>query len=120
MEPVPLRRVKPLPKETLTFEEFLAWADEDTWAEWVNGRVVMWPLVTARHQDLGGLFLMLLAAYGKGTPWAESLNRKNNRQDAENAKGERKGRSRVRLFGRSVVHPGKPFAFPLCASAPLR
>jgi hypothetical protein len=25
----------------MTYEEFLAWADEDTWAEWVNGEVVI-------------------------------------------------------------------------------
>ena len=31
----------PQQSERMTFEEFLAWADEDTHAEWVDGRVVM-------------------------------------------------------------------------------
>lgn len=32
--------VKPAPAEKLTFEEFLTWCDEDTWAEWVDGEVI--------------------------------------------------------------------------------
>lgn len=51
------------PRGKMTFEEFLTWADEDTWAEWVTGRVVMWPLVTAQHQSLVGFLLMVLGAY---------------------------------------------------------
>ena len=27
--------------DKMTYEQFLAWADEDTHAEWVNGEVVM-------------------------------------------------------------------------------
>jgi hypothetical protein len=30
------------PVEKLTFEEFLTRTDEDTWAEWVNGEVVIY------------------------------------------------------------------------------
>lgn len=29
------------PTRKLSFEEFLAWCDEDTWAEWEEGEVVM-------------------------------------------------------------------------------
>jgi Uma2 family endonuclease len=36
----------------MTYEEFLAWADEDTWAEWVNGEVVILTPASKRHQDL--------------------------------------------------------------------
>jgi Uma2 family endonuclease len=32
---------KPLPTVPISFEEFLDWCDEDTRAEWVNGRVVL-------------------------------------------------------------------------------
>jgi Uma2 family endonuclease len=36
----------------MTYEEFLAWADEDTWAEWVNGEVIILSPASKRHQDL--------------------------------------------------------------------
>lgn len=36
----------------MTFEEFLTWCDEDTWAEWVDGEVQMVSPASDRHQDL--------------------------------------------------------------------
>ena len=36
----------------LTFEEFLDWMDEDTWAEWVDGEVVVLSPATSGHQRL--------------------------------------------------------------------
>lgn len=47
----------------MTFEEFLAWADEDTWAEWVNGEVIIMSPATGRHQDISKFFTLLLEAY---------------------------------------------------------
>jgi Uma2 family endonuclease len=49
---VALHGSRPLPQGKLTFEEFLAWADEDTWAEWLDGEVVMVSPASDRHQDL--------------------------------------------------------------------
>jgi Uma2 family endonuclease len=40
----------------MTYEEFLAWADEDTLAEWVDGEVVMYSPASRRHQEIS-LFL---------------------------------------------------------------
>ena len=40
------------PPGKMTYEEFLAWADEDTWAEWVNGEVIILSPASKRHQDL--------------------------------------------------------------------
>jgi len=40
----------------MTYEEFLAWADEDTLAEWVNGEMVMYSPASRRHQEIA-LFL---------------------------------------------------------------
>jgi Uma2 family endonuclease len=40
------------PDKKLTYEEFLAWCDEDTWAEWVDGEVVMVSPASERHEDL--------------------------------------------------------------------
>ena len=42
------------PPAKMTYDEFLAWADEDTWAEWVNGEVIMLSPASDRHQDLMG------------------------------------------------------------------
>jgi Uma2 family endonuclease len=39
-------------RHKVTYEEFLAWADEDTLAEWVDGEVVMYSPASKRHQDI--------------------------------------------------------------------
>nr|HID13281.1 Uma2 family endonuclease [Anaerolineae bacterium] len=36
----------------MTYEEFLAWADEDTLAEWVDGEAVMYTPASRRHQNI--------------------------------------------------------------------
>lgn len=55
------RRVAPAGK--LTYEEFLAWCDEDIWAEWVDGEVVMVSPASEPHQDLGGFLEALLRIF---------------------------------------------------------
>jgi Uma2 family endonuclease len=47
-----------LPK--MTYEEFLAWADEDTYAEWVDGDVIWMSPVSKEHADLNGFLLALI------------------------------------------------------------
>ena len=54
---------RPLPARKLSFEEFLAWCDEDTWAEWVDGRVVMVSPASRRHQDLADFLTSILRIY---------------------------------------------------------
>ena len=44
----------------MTYEEFLAWADEDTCAEWVNGEVIILTPASKRHQDLATFLAALL------------------------------------------------------------
>jgi Uma2 family endonuclease len=55
----------------MSFEEFLAWADEDTYAEWVDGEVVMMSAASTRHQRivmfLGALFQHYVEAHPLGT-----------------------------------------------------
>jgi len=51
---------KNAPPGKMTYEEFLAWADEDTWAEWVNGEVVILTPASNRHQMLVGFLINLL------------------------------------------------------------
>jgi Uma2 family endonuclease len=44
----------------MTYEEFLAWADEDTWAEWVNGEVIILTSASDQHQNLADFLTALL------------------------------------------------------------
>jgi len=63
MESMALHAVRPLPKGRLTFDEFLAWADEETWAEWLDGEVVMVSPASDRHQDLRDFVAFPLRAF---------------------------------------------------------
>jgi len=51
------------PAEPMSYEEFLAWAGEDTLAEWVDGRVVMYSPAGDRHQDVCGFLEAVLRVY---------------------------------------------------------
>jgi Uma2 family endonuclease len=49
--------------KTMSYEEFLDWADEDTLAEWVEGKVLMSSPASLRHQDLVNFLAGALAAF---------------------------------------------------------
>ncbi len=51
------------PTQKMTYEEFLAWCTEDTWAEWVDGEVVMVSPASLPHQRIGNFLLVLLRHY---------------------------------------------------------
>jgi Uma2 family endonuclease len=53
------------PPGKMTYEEFLAWADEDTWAEWVNGEVIVLTPASNRHQLLVGFLTSLLQHFAE-------------------------------------------------------
>jgi len=53
----------PMEARKMTYEEFLAWADEDTLAEWVDGEVVMYSPASRRHQDIRGFLYEALRGY---------------------------------------------------------
>jgi Uma2 family endonuclease len=48
------------PPLRMSYEEFLQWADEDTWAEWVDGEVIILSPASDPHQDLNTFLLALL------------------------------------------------------------
>jgi Uma2 family endonuclease len=50
-----------LPK--LSYEEFLAWCDEDTLAEWVDGDIVMTSPASYVHQRVADFLLKILGVY---------------------------------------------------------
>ena len=53
---------RPLPQGKVSYEEFLQWLDEDTWAEWVDGEVHLMSPVSGEHQ-LVSIYLKTLLAY---------------------------------------------------------
>jgi len=57
------RMEKPMPGRRMTYEEFLAWADEDTLAEWVDGEVVMYSPAPSKHQDLLDFLVSVLRPF---------------------------------------------------------
>jgi len=48
---------------SMTFEEFVTWADEDTWAEWVNGKAVAMSPPDLRHQDVVAFLTTVLRTF---------------------------------------------------------
>lgn len=51
--------VKP-PKERMSLDEFLAWLDEDVWAEWEDGEVIVLSPASYQHQDIFGFLYALI------------------------------------------------------------
>lgn len=51
------------PAGPLTFEEFFTWCDEDTWAEWVDGEVIVLSPSSLKHALLAGFLTTVLTAW---------------------------------------------------------
>lgn len=68
-EEVMLRRrlleilLAPSAPAVMSYEEFLDWANEDTLAEWVDGKVNMTSPASAMHQTIADFLLMLMRFY---------------------------------------------------------
>jgi len=59
-------RAKPAPlAQKMTYEEFLAWCDEDTWAEWVDGEVQLVSPASGIHQDLRDWLAFVLRGFAE-------------------------------------------------------
>jgi Uma2 family endonuclease len=57
---------KPIPTGPyITYEEFFEWADEDTLAEWVDGRIEMSSPANRRHQQIAGLLYEVLTTFAR-------------------------------------------------------
>jgi Uma2 family endonuclease len=55
----------PTPDVKMSYEEFLEWCDEDTWAEWVDGEVIVLSPASDRHQDLADFLVSVLRIYAE-------------------------------------------------------
>lgn len=47
----------------MTEEEFVAWCDEDTKAEWIDGEIIMPPPANLQHVDLVGFLNFILRGF---------------------------------------------------------
>jgi Uma2 family endonuclease len=47
----------------MTEEEFVAWCDSDTWAEWVDGEVILMSPVNFEHADINGFLYTLIRTF---------------------------------------------------------
>ncbi len=64
MSNTPVAPGRPAPPPTpISFEEFLAWADEDTLAEWVDGELRIMSPASADHQRVRDFLLTLLRLF---------------------------------------------------------
>ena len=52
-----------MPTGKVSFEEFWAWADEDTNVEWVDGEIIVLGPFTITHQELMGFLLSVMSSY---------------------------------------------------------
>lgn len=58
-------KIAKTPRRHMTYEEFLEWADEDTWAEWVDGEVMILSPASPRHQDIADFLTSVLRMYAE-------------------------------------------------------
>lgn len=58
---------------TMTYEEFMDWLDEDTFAEWEDGRVVVMSPASRRHQLIVRFLATLLSEFAQLTDAGEVL-----------------------------------------------
>ncbi len=56
---------KPGERLKMTYEEFLAWADEDVHAEWVDGEVIIHMTAKQRHQAVVGFLIELFGLFNQ-------------------------------------------------------
>lgn len=52
-----------IPAQRMTYEEFLDWADEDTYAEWVDGEVELMSPASVTHQSICGFLTAILRVF---------------------------------------------------------
>jgi len=56
---------KAAPPGPVSFEEYLAWLDEDTLAEWVDGAIIMMSPASDQHQDLLEFLITILRFFNE-------------------------------------------------------
>lgn len=62
------------PAQTMTYEEFLDWADEDIYAEWVDGKVEMISPASVKHQDISDFLTAILRVFAEDSGAGRQLS----------------------------------------------
>ncbi|MEI2608790.1 MAG: hypothetical protein V9G20_09185 [Candidatus Promineifilaceae bacterium] len=62
---LPKAKVNQPKNNRMSYEEFLAWADEDTLAEWVDGEVIPFMPVKIKHQRISNRLFHLIEQFIK-------------------------------------------------------
>ena len=70
---VKIPKVRHPPKRRMSYEEFLQWADEDVWAEWVDGEVIILTPASLKHQRIVSFLHALIKHYADATDAGEVL-----------------------------------------------
>lgn len=55
--------LRPLPRGKISYEQFLEWLDDQTWAEWVDGEVQLMSPVSLEHDNVHVFLVALLHFY---------------------------------------------------------
>ena len=58
----------------MSYDDFLAWADEDVHAEWVDGEVLVFVPPSIRHQFVANFFQNLLALFARAFDLGDALS----------------------------------------------
>jgi len=61
------------PEGKMSFEEFLEWLNEDTWAEWVEGKVEIVSPATTQHQRVQGFLWQVMGIFVRARELGEVL-----------------------------------------------
>jgi hypothetical protein len=92
----PARRPPPGP---MTYEQF-EWADEDTWAEWVDGQVIPMPASVAdRHAAIMTFLIMLFRMAARSNQFGEPVLVDHEHEHAELLQLGSDGKYQVVLAG---------------------
>lgn len=89
----------------MTWDEFLAFGDEDTWAEWIDGEVIVLYSASSKHQDIVGFLQTIMRIYAE----THNLGRVFSAPFAMKLEKERRGREPDLLYvSREKVHLIEP------------
>ena len=62
---IQVQKRKTLPKEPISIEQFLAWCEEDIWAEWVDGEVIIMSPASRKHQQIADFLSAILRIFSE-------------------------------------------------------
>ena len=62
---IQVQKEKTLPEEPVTIEQFLEWCEEDIWAEWVDGEVIIMSPASRKHQQIADFLSAILRIFSE-------------------------------------------------------